>query len=120
MGAQARAALQKVPLLTDVNPDQQQKGLETDLVIDRATAARLGLTVARSTTRSMTRSASARSRRSTPRNQYHVVMEVAPEFWQNPDTLNQIYVSTAGGSVGGTQSTNALAGTVLGQGPGRK
>src|SRR5262249_57933525 len=39
------AALQKVPLLTDVNLDQQQKGLETDLVIDRTTAARFGLTV---------------------------------------------------------------------------
>jgi multidrug efflux pump len=46
-------------------------------------------------------------------NQYHVIMEVAPEFWQNPDTLNQIYVSTSGGAVGGTKSTNALAGTVL-------
>ena len=39
------AALQKLPGLTDVNLDQQQKGLETDLVIDRATASRLGLTV---------------------------------------------------------------------------
>src|SRR5262249_2947847 len=50
-------------------------------------------------------------------NQYHVVMEVAPEFRQNPETLNQIYVSTSGGSVSGTKSTNALAGTVLAQVP---
>ena len=45
-------------------------------------------------------------------NQYHVVMEVAPQFWQSPETLKDIYVSTAGGAVGGTQSTNAVAGTV--------
>jgi multidrug efflux pump len=47
------------------------------------------------------------------RNQYHVIMEVAPQFWQNPETLKDIFVSTAGGSVGGTQSTQATAGTVV-------
>jgi multidrug efflux pump len=51
-----------------------------------------------------------------PLNQYHVVMEVAPQFWQNPDTLKQIYVSTSGGGVGGTQSSNAVAGTVVAPG----
>ena len=72
--------------LTDVNSDQQQNGLETDLVIDRATAARLGHHAsARSTTRSTTPSASARSRRSTAAlNQYHVVMEVAPRVLAEP------------------------------------
>src|SRR5579872_1574171 len=44
-------------------------------------------------------------------------MEVAPEFWQDPKTLDQIYVSTAGGGVKGTQSTNFLAGTVSGPTP---
>src|SRR5205807_5113107 len=48
----------------------------------------------------------------TPRNQYHVVMEVAPQYWQSPDTLDQIFISSAGGPVKGTQATNALAGTV--------
>jgi multidrug efflux pump len=43
--------------------------------------------------------------------QYHVVMEVAPEFWQNPDTLKNLYISTAGGAVSGTQATQAVAGT---------
>src|ERR1700732_4312979 len=38
-------------------------------------------------------------------------MEVAPEFWQNPDVLKQLYVSTSGGSVTGTQATQAVAGT---------
>jgi multidrug efflux pump len=45
-------------------------------------------------------------------NQYHVVMEVAPQYWQSPQILRDVYVSTSGGSVGGTQQTNAVAGTV--------
>jgi multidrug efflux pump len=39
-------------------------------------------------------------------------MEVAPRYWQNPETLKDVYVSTSGGSVGGSQATNAVAGTV--------
>ena len=112
------AALQKVPLLTEVNLDQQQKGLETDLIIDRATAARLGLNV--SEIDNTLYDAFGQRQVSViyaAQNQYHVIMEVAPEFWQNPETLNQIYVSTSGGTVSGTQSTNALAGTVLAQVP---
>ena len=112
------AALQKVPLLTNVNLDQQQKGLETDLVIDRSTAARLGLNV--SEIDNTLYDAFGQRQVSViyaAQNQYHVIMEVAPEFWQNPETLNQIYVSTSGGTVSGTKSTNALAGTVLGQVP---
>jgi multidrug efflux pump len=112
------AALQKVPLLTEVNLDQQQKGLETDLIIDRATASRLGLNV--SEIDNTLYDAFGQRQVSViyaAQNQYHVIMEVAPEFWQNPETLNQVYVSTSGGSVGGTQSTNALAGTVLAKVP---
>ena len=93
------AALQNdAATLADVNSDQQNKGLETDLVIDRDDrgAARHHRR-ARSTTRSTTPSASARSRPSTSRcNQYHVVMEVAPQFWQSPETLKDVYVSTVG------------------------
>ena len=87
MGAEARCALQKVPLLTDVNLDQQQKGLETDLVIDRATAARLGLTV--SQIDNTLYDAFGQRQVSViyaAQNQYHVIMEVAPQYWQNPDT----------------------------------
>ena len=58
-------ALQEVPELTDVNSDQQDKGLQVDLKVDRATAARLGLTSPRSTMRCMTPSVSAKSRPST-------------------------------------------------------
>jgi multidrug efflux pump len=107
------AALEQLPELTDVNSDQQQKGLETDLVIDRPTAARLG--IATSQIDNTLYDAFGQRQVSviyTPRNQYHVVMEVAPQYWQSPDTLNQIFVSTAGGAVKGTQATNALAGTV--------
>jgi multidrug efflux pump len=50
------------------------------------------------------------------RNQYHVIMEVAPRYWQNPETLKDVYVSTSGGSVGGSQATNAVAGTVVATG----
>src|SRR5678816_4357232 len=49
-------------------------------------------------------------------NQYHVVMEVAPRYWQNPETLKDVYISTSGASVGGSQSTNAVAGTVVAPG----
>jgi len=107
------AELEKLPELTDVNSDLQQNGLETDLVIDRPTAARLGLSVA--AIDNTLYDAFGQRQVSViynPRNQYHVIMEVAPQFWQNPDTLNQIFVSTSGGSVSGTQSSNALAGTV--------
>jgi multidrug efflux pump len=107
------AALEQLPQLTDVNSDQQQNGLETDLVIDRPTVSRLGLTV--SQIDNTLYDAFGQRQVSviyTPRNQYHVVMEVAPEYWQSPDTLNQIFVSRAGGPVNGTQATNALAGTV--------
>jgi multidrug efflux pump len=43
--------------------------------------------------------------------QYHVVMEVAPQYWQNPEILKELYISTAGGAVTGTQATQAVAGT---------
>ena len=107
------AALEQLPELTDVNSDQQQKGLQTDIVIDRATASRLGITAAQID--NTLYDAFGQRQVSviyTPRNQYHVVMEVAPQYWQSPDILNQLYVSTAGGAVRGTQATNALAGTV--------
>jgi multidrug efflux pump len=107
------AAMEKIPLLTEVNLDQQQNGLETDLVIDRATAARLGLNVSEIDNTLY----DAFGQRFVSviyeaQNQYHVVMEVAPQYWQNPETLKDIYVSTSGGSVSGTQSTQAVAGTV--------
>jgi multidrug efflux pump len=108
------AALQADPNLTDVNSDQQNKGLESDLVIDRDAAAQLGITV--SQIDNTLYDAFGQRQVSTiyvARNQYHVIMEVAPQYWQNPETLKDVYVSTSGGSVGGSQATNAVAGTVV-------
>jgi len=112
------AELEKLSELTDVNSDVQQHGLETDLVIDRPTAARLGLT----TSQIDNTLYDAFGQRQVSviyaaRNQYHVVMEVSPEFWQSPDMLKQIYVSSTGGAVSGTGGTNAVAGTVGGATP---
>jgi multidrug efflux pump len=108
------AALQREPNLADVNNDQQNKGLESNLVIDRDAAARLGVTV--SQIDNTLYDAFGQRQVSTiyvARNQYHVIMEVAPRYWQNPETLKDVYISTSGGSVGGSQATNAVAGTVV-------
>jgi multidrug efflux pump len=106
-------SLQHSPVLTDVNSDQQQNGLEIELTIDRDTAARLQLNPA--DIDNTLYDAFGQRDVSTiynALNQYHVVMEVEPRYWQSPDTLNNIWISTAGGTVSGTQSSNAVAGTV--------
>jgi multidrug efflux pump len=109
------AELQRLPQITDANSNQQNNGLETDITIDRPTAARLGITV--SQIDNTLYDAFGQRQVSTiynARNQYHVIMEVAPQYWQSPQMLDDIYVSKAGGTVGGTQATNAVAGTVRG------
>ena len=90
--------MRALPALADVTSDWQNKGLEARLTIDRDTASRLGITT------QMIDDAlyDAFGQRQvsinyTLLNQYHVVMEVAPRFWQHPDTLKDIYVHTAGG-----------------------
>src|SRR6201995_4408752 len=108
------AALQGDHNLTDVNSDQQNKGLESDLVIDRDKVAQYGVTV--SQVDNTLYDAFGQRQVSTiyvARNQYHVIMEVAPQFWQNPETLRDVWISTSGASVGGSQATNAVAGTVV-------
>jgi multidrug efflux pump len=107
-------ALQHVPVLTDVNSDQQQNGQDVELVIDRDTASRLKLNPA--AIDNTLYDAFGQRDVSTiynALNQYHVVMEVAPQYWQSPDALRSLWVSTAGGTVSGTQGTNAVAGTVI-------
>jgi multidrug efflux pump len=104
-------ALQNVPELTDVNSDQQDKGLQVDLKVDRATAARLGLNIAQ--VNNALYDAFGQRQVSTiykDKNQYKVIMEVAPKFWQSPETLRDIYISTSGGNVSGTQSTAGAGG----------
>jgi multidrug efflux pump len=105
-------ALRRKPGLADVNADQQEKGLETSLVIDRSTAARLHVTTSQIDNTLYDAFGQRQvSTIYTPLNQYHVVMEVGPQYWQGPEILNELFISTAGGGVGGTQATNAVAGT---------
>src|SRR5580658_4981052 len=90
---------------------------ESHLVIDRDAAAQLGITV--SQIDNTLYDAFGQRQVSTiyvARNQYHVIMEVAPRYWQNPETLKDVYISTSGGSVGGSQSSNAVAGTIVATG----
>jgi multidrug efflux pump len=112
-GPKLVTALEHSAVLADVSSDQQQKGLQTDLVIDRATASRLGVTALQID--NTLYDAFGQRQVSTiysAQNQYHVIMEVAPQYWQSPQTLREIYVSTAGGNASGTQSSNAVVGTV--------
>ena len=90
--------LKTIPLLRDVSTDQQIKGLEANLVIDRDTASRLGLS-AQAIDNTLYDAFGQRQVDTlyTQINQYHVVMEVDNKFQQNPDALKNIYVrSTAG------------------------
>ena len=93
-----RNALSLLPELTDVNTDQQDKGLQTSLVIDRDAAARLGVTVA--TIDSTLNNAFGQRQVGViynPLNQYRVVMELAPEFLQGPETLKRLFVTSKTG-----------------------
>ncbi len=94
-----REALSHLPQLADVNTDTQDKGLQTSLVIDRDAAARLGVT-ARMIDTTLNDAFGQRqvSNIYNPLNQYHVVMEAAPEYWQSPLSLNGVYVITATGA----------------------
>ncbi len=98
-GPQLLAALKKTPGFTDVNTDQQDHGLQALLNYDRPTAARLGLTP-----QLLDRSlydAFGQSEASTiysELNQYYVILEVAPKYWQSPEGLKHTYlVPTQGG-----------------------
>ncbi|AGB83534.1 cation/multidrug efflux pump [Serratia sp. FGI94] len=88
-----RAALAKLPALADVNSDQQDKGSELDLVYDRETMARLGISV--SDANNLLNNAFGQRQISTiyqPLNQYKVVMEVAPPYTQDVSALEKMFV----------------------------
>jgi multidrug efflux pump len=93
-GPRVRSALAELPELADVNTDQQDKGLQTSLVIDRDSAAKLG--VATNVIDATLNDLFGQRIVSTiynPLNQYRVVMEAAPEYWQNPDALRSVHVT---------------------------
>ena len=92
--------LRGLPQLTDVDTDQQNSGLQARIVYDRRTASRLGITpqVLDNTLYSAFGQSLA-STMYTTLNQYYVVLEVAPKYWQGPQGLNYIYVRSATGGV---------------------
>jgi hydrophobe/amphiphile efflux-1 (HAE1) family protein len=103
LNAWGQKMLQKMrtmPGLMDVSSDQQNRGLEADLVIDRPTASRLGITP-QQIDEALYDAFGQRqvSVIYTPLNQYHVVMEAAPAFWQQPDTLRDLQVLSTGGKL---------------------
>jgi multidrug efflux pump len=96
---QLMAAMQKLPELRDVSTDQQDNGLESDLVIDRDTASRLGVSaLAIDATLSDAFSQRQISTMYRTLNQYHVIMEVAQPYQNNPSQLRDIYVKSSTGA----------------------
>jgi multidrug efflux pump len=101
--------------IVDVNSDLQQNGLQAYVKISRSTAMRYGFVA--NQIDSVLYDAFGQRTVSTifnPLNQYFVVMEVAPEYWQYPQLLSGIYLSTAAGNANGTQQTQMQGGTVSG------
>jgi multidrug efflux pump len=107
--------LEHSSVLADVSSDQQQRGLEADLVVDRATASRLGITPAQID--NTLYDAFGQRQVSviySAINQYHVVMEIDPRYTQHPASLADIYVTASGGAASGTALSNLPLGTVKG------
>jgi multidrug efflux pump len=94
------AQLRKLPQIADLSSDKQNNGQETDLVIDRTTASRMGVT-AQEIDSTLYDAFGQREVSTTyvALNQYYVVMEVAPKFWQRPETLKYIYVKSSKGNL---------------------
>ncbi len=93
-------AMEHIPSLKDVATDQQQQGLRTQLVIDRPTASRLGVSpLAIDSTLSDAFGQIQVSTLYETLNQYHVVMEAAQQYQQDPDALKNIYVKSTNGTM---------------------
>ncbi len=99
-GPKLKDAMDRLPQIKDIASDQQQQGLRGQLVIDRATASRLGVSpLTIDATLSDAFSQAQVSTTYMPLNQYHVVMEVAEEFQRDPDALKNIYVKSTTGAM---------------------
>ncbi len=105
-------ALKKRPELTDVNSDQQERGLETFITIDRDAAARLGVTNGQviNTLRDSFSSSFSATTIFNELNQYRVIMEVAPEWAQSPAALEELYVTP--GATAGYSATGGAVGVL--------
>jgi multidrug efflux pump len=91
--------LKTIPAITDANSDQQDRGLQAMVDYDRKTASRFNISP--QLIDAVLYDAFGQRQVSTmyaAQNQYHVVMEAAPEYWQNPNTLRQVYVAAPNGS----------------------
>ncbi|HEY6774363.1 MAG TPA: multidrug efflux RND transporter permease subunit [Oxalicibacterium sp.] len=99
-GPRVLEALRTVPQLLDVNTSQQDRGLQITLNVDRDTAARLGVTQAE--VDALLYDAFGQRQASViyaQRNQYHVIMEVAPQYWQRPEILRDLHVRNSEGTM---------------------
>jgi len=110
-----RYALSQIPELADVNTDQQNEGLQTTLVIDRDAAARYGVTARMIDT--TLNDAFGQRQVSTiynPLNQYKVVMEAAPQYWQSPDALKDLFVMVPAATAAKASGTSGIGGAANG------
>src|SRR5207253_3488719 len=108
--SRVRRMMSELPQLADVNTDAQDKGLQTSLVIDHYAVARLGLN--QSQIDATLNDLFGQRQVSTiyhPLNQYHVVMEAAPEFWQSPEILRSVYVTSTAATSSTAQGSTAAA-----------
>jgi multidrug efflux pump subunit AcrB len=107
------AAMEKDPTFVDVSSDQQLKGGETLVTADRTTGSRLGVTMYQVDNNLYDAFGQrAVSTIYSALNQYRVVMEVAPPYWQRPETLDRLWVSTSGAQPAGSALTQLSAGSV--------
>jgi multidrug efflux pump len=98
VGPRMLAELRKIPIIADVSSDQEDHGLQTFVQYDRQTAARFAISpVLIDNTLYDAFGQRPVSTMYTSLNQYHVIMEVAPKYWQNPEVLKQIYVRSPAG-----------------------
>jgi multidrug efflux pump len=98
-GPQMLDELRTIPLIVDTNTDQQDRGLMAWVQYDRKTASRFGISSQLvDSTLYDAFGQSPVSTMYTMLNQYHVIMEAAPQYWQDPDTLRKIYVMAPGGN----------------------
>ncbi len=108
------AALRGAPTLSDVSSDQQQHGLSAQLALDRDAMAAHGLSPLVIDTALY--DAFGQRQVSTiydALNQYHVVLEVAPDYWQHPTMLDRLFISTAAAPPPGSTLSNAVADTAV-------
>jgi multidrug efflux pump len=109
------AAMHKLPILTDLNTDQQDNSMQATVNVNRDTAARMGVNF--DAIDQGLYDAFGQRQVSTiykAANQYHVVMELAPEYWGDPAALKGIYIPSGTSATGGTSSTTSASASTSG------